>query len=362
MLLFINDNFLHAPSTDLSREVVKFCATLLGSQAGEVFIEKCISEKKPPGLVARLCQTVAISYSALTEDSKEFQGKGIIDKAWLNIIAIKGKHFSSLAQFHRAKHDDDKGDHGAAIARYGLAVTHEQEALRLAKEYIYYQAAPTTIPPDAATALVEITKSHLAISTEAKGQAQKDNDLVYHAIPKSEASLPALDPLPSPLAAPITIQEIYAQPEVSSLIGPDIFRRLVPLEVHESASVYSEEKAKLIRAENERCEISEGEVRAALEDLGLNVKLARYRAIASGEAGGTSGAKGPTQEVLGWAEEVRMQEERGVSVDDLIRRLDDKRRTAREDLETIGKQLEEESRECERMRVSRINANLPQLC
>src|SRR6266545_530602 len=40
MLTYINENFLHAPSTDLSREVVKFLINIILAQATEIFFEK----------------------------------------------------------------------------------------------------------------------------------------------------------------------------------------------------------------------------------------------------------------------------------------------------------------------------------
>lgn len=37
------------------------------------------------------------------------------------------------------------------------------------------------------------------------------------------------------------------QPYDESVAGPDIFRKLVPMKAHEASSMYSEEKAKLLR-------------------------------------------------------------------------------------------------------------------
>lgn len=38
----------------------------------------------------------------------------------------------------------------------------------------------------------------------------------------------------------------------SSISGPDLFSRLVPMAAHEASSMYSEEKAKLLRSIGER--------------------------------------------------------------------------------------------------------------
>lgn len=368
LLTFIHENFLHAPSTDLSREVLTFCASLMTLQAAQVFLERCIAERKPPSLTSRMCQALVVGYTALVEDSAQFQGKGILDRAWLDVITVRAKYYSSLGAWYRATHEQARGEYGNATSRFGIAHGLAQEAQRLAKEFtysfipsinsavaqanFYYPATPTapgpppTLPADAATCLLEITQAHLATALESKTTAERDNDLIYHALPIPAASLPAIDPLPlNTLASPITIQEIYAQPEVTALIGPDIFRRLVPLEVHEQASVYSEEKAKLVRGEVERCDVAEGEVGAALNELDPRTRIARVRAL------GASNANGVPSQVERWAEQIS-QREQASGVEQMLRRLDDARRGCERLVEQLGRDLDDESRECERMRVS----------
>ena len=86
MLSYINENFLHAPSTDLSREVVKFLIELVLAQATEVFLEKTMDEKKGSALVPKIAAQAAGMYSSLNELVKEFMGKGIFDRNWVTLI------------------------------------------------------------------------------------------------------------------------------------------------------------------------------------------------------------------------------------------------------------------------------------
>ena len=80
MLSYINENFLHAPSTDLSREVVKFLIELVLAQATEVFLEKTMDEKKGSVLVPKIAAQAARGmYTSLNEQVKVFMGKGIFD-------------------------------------------------------------------------------------------------------------------------------------------------------------------------------------------------------------------------------------------------------------------------------------------
>lgn len=347
MLTYINDNFLHAPSTDLSREVVHLLIGILMAQATEVFTEKLIEEKKAPALVCRSANSAAGMYNSLVEEMKEFQGKGVFDRNWLYVLQIKAKLYLSMAQYYRATADAASGKHGAALVRLKQADTAAQDASRQASNfnYTFYAAATPTLPHDTATSLVEITKAHATLCQEAKDQAVKDNDLIYHDILPSEAALPAIEKLPT--AAPITIQEVYQNTEVSKLIGPDIFIKLVPLAVHESASVYSEEKAKLVRGEVERVDMSEGEIRAGLEHLGFPGIVSVWKKLADEDEDGEA-----ETEVSGSLRRLAEDVQRGGSVANLVRSLDTEREKCERELRELSGLLDTESRECERMRVS----------
>jgi hypothetical protein len=89
MLSYINENFLHAPSTDLSRDVVKFLVDVILAQATEVFFEKCTDEKKGNALMSKIAAQAAYMYTTLTEDVKEFMGKGIFDRNWVTLIQVR---------------------------------------------------------------------------------------------------------------------------------------------------------------------------------------------------------------------------------------------------------------------------------
>jgi hypothetical protein len=95
MLNYINDNFLHAPSTDLSKDVVQFLVKIMLGQATEAVFEKCIQEKKlGNALLAKIAAQAASMYVALSEEVKEFFGKGVFDRNWVTVIQVQRVHFS----------------------------------------------------------------------------------------------------------------------------------------------------------------------------------------------------------------------------------------------------------------------------
>lgn len=192
-----------------------------------------------------------------------------------------------------------------------------------------------------------MTKTHAGLVADAKTKAQKDNDIVYNEVVPSEASLAPID-TGKDVAEPIAIHDVYASPDVQKIVGPDLFAKLVPLSVHESASMYSEEKAKLARAEADRAELADVELAAALEYMGLPASLERFGDNAT--SGGAT-LSDPGAQVRGWADELRREEQSaGGRIEDLLRRRDALRSTAARQLDDAARDLDAESRECEALR------------
>ena len=203
----------------------------------------------------------------------------------------------------------------------------------------------TSQPVDVGASIQEKTKVHLVIRTDKKNEAQRDNDLIYSAICPPFESLSVVER--TAVASAIPIQGFYGSPDVQKTIGQDIFIRHFPLSVHESASVYSEEKAKLVQAEVEKAEQSDGEARSAIDGLVVKEGLTRYKAMAEGEVAG--GEEVPL-EARRWKEDMTVTEERE-SADTLFQELIRLKTDVNRDLDTVSRDLEIESKDCEMMRV-----------
>ena len=88
MFTYINENFLHAPSTDLSRETVKCLIVLMLAQGQEVFLEKQIQDGKKVGLLAKLASQAAGLYGQALEGVQENVNKGIFERVWLLVTQV----------------------------------------------------------------------------------------------------------------------------------------------------------------------------------------------------------------------------------------------------------------------------------
>ncbi|KAJ2905473.1 Vacuolar protein-sorting protein bro-1 [Zalerion maritima] len=267
MFTYINDNFLHAPSSDLSRETVKAIIHIMLAQAQEVFLEKQIADNKKVGLLAKLSSQAAYLYGQALEGVQENVNKAIFEKVWLLTVHAKYSLMHSMAQYYQALADDDANSHGIAISRLQVADDLAKDALKHANSF------PGSIPPNSnlsaecATLIADISRRQSSAVSDKLRELVKDNDYIYHQTVPAEASLPPVSKLPA--SKPIPVTELYAGQDIQRITGPDLFAKIVPMAVTESASLYDEEKAKLVRAETERVDLANSEMAASLDYLRL---------------------------------------------------------------------------------------------
>src|SRR5699024_6865967 len=105
MFVYINENFLHAPSTDLNRETVKTLININLAQAQEVFLEKQVVDEKKPGFLAKLASQAAYLFTQAAEGMQEQVSKGILEKVWSIVIQAKAAHLASVASYYQALAD-----------------------------------------------------------------------------------------------------------------------------------------------------------------------------------------------------------------------------------------------------------------
>jgi hypothetical protein len=98
MFTYINENFLHAPSSDLSRLSIKTLIGITLAQAQEIFLERQVADQKKVGLLAKLASQAAYLYSQAVEGAQESVNKGVFDKSWLLLIQVRLSSFSACGR------------------------------------------------------------------------------------------------------------------------------------------------------------------------------------------------------------------------------------------------------------------------
>ena len=337
MFTYINENFLHAPSTDLSRETVKTLIAIMLAQGQEVFLEKQMTDGKKVGLLAKLASQAASLYAQATEGVQDNVSRSVFDRSWLHLVQVKTNYMSSLAQYYQALADDDANSHGTAIARLQIAEIEGKDAVRIANAFPSTVPAASNLGSDTGASLIEMTKKHVGRVQESLSAFNKDNDFIYHQTVPAEASLNPVAKMQAAKAIPVS--ELYQGQDIQRIIGPDIFQKIVPMSVTESASLYDEEKAKLVRAEAENVETANGEMAASLDYLKLPGSLNVLK-------GGMDQETTVDDEFRRWCEELAGHEPFNRAFD----QLQADKASILSILDRCTKQLDMEESICEKMR------------
>jgi BRO1-like domain/ALIX V-shaped domain binding to HIV len=337
MFTYINENFLHAPSTDLSRDTVKTLIHIMLAQGQEVFLEKQIRDGKKSGLLAKLASQAHFLYSQAKEGLEAEFAKSVFDSSWTKFVQVKTAHTSSLAEYYQALADDDTGLHGSAIARLQVADKSSKLAFSLAKSFPSSPPATSNLGSDTNSNLQAITKRQMENVQEKLSASIKDNDFIYHQSVPAEASLSPVAKFPASKAIPVS--ELYQGQDIQRIIGPDIFQKIVPMSVTESASMYDEEKAKLVRSETEKVEQANSEMAASLDYLKLPSSLNVIK-------GGMDQEMAVDPEFERWCTELSSHEPFSKAFEHLQR----DKTAVLESLAKSSKQLDMEESVCEKMR------------
>ncbi|ODV94983.1 hypothetical protein PACTADRAFT_50819 [Pachysolen tannophilus NRRL Y-2460] len=266
VLLFISENFLHAPSADLKQETVKALEKLMLAQAQEVFVLKLLDgETYKNSLVARLSKSTSNFYNSTNELLENLITEVGIPYQWLNHCKAEAKYFNALAYYHQALNLKDLQKIGEAIS---FMKESQEEIKEIQSNYTYHTL--TTLKENIKT-LSEKIKAELPV-------LEKDNDYIYHETIPAFASLAEIKALDSCKAVPINEQGI------DKVVGNDIFEKIIPLSIHEQSSKYSEEKAKLLRQEDEKIVVSDEELKSILEYLNLPKALVDIKEMLKAES------------------------------------------------------------------------------
>lgn len=244
---------------------------------------------------------------------------------------------NSVAQYYQALADADANAHGIAISRLQVAEDQAKDASRAANAFPFNLPPNSDLGPETGASLIEMTRRHVTSVQEKLSSFSKDNDFIYHQPLAAEATLPVISKLPAAKAIPVS--ELYQGQDIQRIIGPDIFQKIVPMSVTESASLYDEEKAKLVRAEAERVETANGEMAASLDYLKLPGSLNVLK-------GGMDQTPTVDDEFRRWCEELAGHESFGKAFE----QIQSDKAGIINTLDKSSKQLEMEESVCEKMR------------
>ncbi|KAJ4922379.1 hypothetical protein JOQ06_014216, partial [Pogonophryne albipinna] len=226
---YLRDHFSHNFSVDMSHQILNLNINLMLGQAQECLLEKSMLDNRKSFLVARISAQVVDYYKEACralENSETASMLGKIQKDWKKLVQMKIYYFASIAHLHMGKQAEEQQKYGERLAYLQSSIDKLSEAIKLAKGQ-----------PDSVQDALRFTMDVIGGKFNS---AKKDNDFIYH------ETVPSLETLASVKGAPL-VKALPVNPTDPSVTGPDLFAKLVPMAAHEASSLYSEEKAKLLR-------------------------------------------------------------------------------------------------------------------
>ncbi|XP_072904946.1 tyrosine-protein phosphatase non-receptor type 23 [Hemitrygon akajei] len=226
---YLRDHFSHSFSVDMSHQILNLNINLMLGQAQECLLEKSMLDNRKSFLVARISAQVVDFYKEACralENSETASLIGKFQKDWKKLVQMKIYYYAAVAHLHMGKQSEEQQKYGERLAYFQSSLDKLNEAIKYAK------GQPETVQ--------EALKFTMDVIGGKYTAAKKDNDFIYH------EAVPPIDSLTSVKGASL-VKALPVNPTDPNVTGPDIFAKLVPIEAHEASSLYSEEKAKLLR-------------------------------------------------------------------------------------------------------------------
>lgn len=260
----VKDLFPQPKGSDMSHDLLMFFVNVFLGQAQECILEKSMLDRRKSSITAKVATQVveycraavalllAGSSSSDSGSIQEIVGTKLA-KLWKKILDFKMAYYSSVSCLHMGNQAEEAQKMGERQAWYQLAVQHLNEATSIAKGLEEENLGET-----------------LSFAMDVIGgkfnAAKKENAFVYH------ERVPPVESLPEVKGANL-VKGISFSPTDPEISGPDIFARLVPMEAHEASSIYSEEKARLLRSVTARVDEKNEELEAFLSSLNLDKSM-----------------------------------------------------------------------------------------
>ncbi|PVU84635.1 hypothetical protein BB559_007514 [Furculomyces boomerangus] len=272
-------------SLDLQKSTLKILSSILLAQAHECFIEKAIWEKKKPSIIAKLCSQCAFMYFEIQKIYDDLAAQSvastesatldpdILPHGWHIISNTKTKYYSAITQMYEAEFIQGKKKYGETVTRLQNAqsklknaienLTESDPSIFYSSEYLY-----NGIGTENFKKLKSIISSVFEHVDTMLNQAESDNNLIYHEEVPNFKDLHLVDRVP--VVKHTKLIETISEADHKEIVGKDLFANLISMNVVERASVYSEELSKFLRSEEEKVNLAEGELEAALSYMKLS--------------------------------------------------------------------------------------------
>jgi len=277
------DRYPDLPSPDLSSELLALLAQTCLAQAQECILEKSILDHRKSSIIAKVGTQVSLYYYAAlhkleTSNLRYLSGDVLlgmspppggeggeafsivdivglkVNKQWTKHLEFKMVYYKAVAYLYAGLQSEEGQKWGERVTYYQAAADKLAEASKY---------AGSSSSSSGAMSLKECLVFSNDVIQGKLDNAKKENEFIYH------EKVPELDTLPELKGASLVkgVGFEVTDPEVA---GADILARLVPLEAHQASSLYSEEKAKLLRGLGDEVEAKDTELAVFMSSMSLD--------------------------------------------------------------------------------------------
>ncbi|KAI8428293.1 hypothetical protein MSG28_002499 [Choristoneura fumiferana] len=232
----VREQYPQPTGVDISTEIVMLLQEICFAQAQECILDKSIQDTRKPSVIGSVATQVMFFYrnslahlgpSAGTDNIHEIVYTKRYNQ-WHRYLTFKLHYIGCIVCLYQGMHAEEQQKMGERVAFYQQAADKLAEAQKLAK-YI----EPVQVTEEALTFTNDVVEGK-------RKAAKNENEFIYHEEVPDKDLLADMKPVCLVKALAINFDD----PQIS---GPDVFSRLIPIGAHEASSVYSEEKAKLLR-------------------------------------------------------------------------------------------------------------------
>ncbi|XP_075147952.1 programmed cell death 6-interacting protein-like protein AliX [Haematobia irritans] len=210
------------PTPDLNQDTLAVLQALMISQAQEVFVMKAIKDNMKENIIAKLCCQCEEFYSDVLRAMQKESVRNVWEKEWIPNVAGKQAGFHALTQLYQS-----------LVCRAAKKIGEEIARLRNAVD-LFKSAQTRSNNPTYLEEYFNKAKRNLAESV-------KDNDLIYNEM------IPDVTALQSPGKAQLAKPLAMSSPMAKDF--DDVFKGLVPVELHRALQASDMRKNEIVNAE-----------------------------------------------------------------------------------------------------------------
>lgn len=252
-------NYPLATNGDLAPELLIFMEQICFAQAQECILEKSLMDNRKAVIVAKVTAQIIEYYNTAVAALLTGGDDGTIGdivgsklfKEWKQYVQFKIQYLSCILLLYQGQHAEEQQKMGERVILYQKASERLEEARKEAKGMDHIQDINEAI-------------SFVADVVEAKRKSAKnENEFIYH------EEVPELNTIANIQGANL-VKGIAFNVADAEFAAEDIFHRLVPIKTHEASSLYSEEKANILRHLNHKIEKKDKELNKFMDSLSID--------------------------------------------------------------------------------------------